>query len=148
MWKANIPALLRRLTDRYRVEPGQTAGSMKLLDTIQPVSDTDELRRRPRILKSNFDISVNPATLFTVPEGKRWRVHRLYKEITIGSTMIRLYDRAGGFMRILPNGTGEREDALFGIIMEAGWYFYASTTTNGADTSITFAFLVEEEDSF
>lgn len=138
--------LVRRFNlQAYPISPDETVG---LQETIQPVTQVDDLLREGKVDTEAVDISgAGRVTAFTVPQGKRWKLLWLWKEATTAVTEIRVFDGVVGIIVILSSTTAASKD-MGSKVMEEGWSIDASGTGNGADNARSINIWYEEEDAF
>lgn len=154
--RIELEDLWRRLATRYKARRSgeEDEGYPVLLETLQPVTDFDELAKETKIEIETVSIDSQAAfTFFTVPLGKRWRL-KVMRAARVagdyqfsqflafdGSTSIPLYNCANS----------NDETTLFEgqeIIIPEGWtiqiYFPAGSSTG----NYTARLLIEESDAF
>lgn len=120
-----------------------------LEERVQPVTDFDELAREVKVDRVVVDLSGGGnVPLFTVPKGKRWRIHHLRKPTTVGNVNVRYNDTSETKNIILiENTTSVTHEKYDRMPMDQEDYLYAH---NGdvADISSDFNIIYEEEDAF
>ncbi len=142
----------KRLITRFKAYTTIEKEVPELLETVQPVTNVDDLLGEPQCLAdAAVDLSGGgTVTLFTVPDGKRWTLKGFYKGATVGTVYNNIVDasRASGQTFGLVVGKTAEElvhrleypmDQKDSIIAGGG---------NVADSSIIFKCFVIEEDAF
>ena len=149
--KINKPALIRRLTDRFGIEPGVIAPYMNLLPMVVLVSNADELLAEAKIGYEAKNLTAAAGTFtsyFEVPTGKRWRLLHIWKASTAGGSIFKIKER-GGTARAWDAGlTADKIWELQGVKVDEGAQLGLDTTGNGGDTGIVMVLFYEEEDAF
>jgi len=152
MFTIRKPEILRRLVNRYGIEPLLTAGGFLLSHVIVPITDADELLQTPGVANATTDISAAVVYLpiFVVPKGKRWRLLAIHRAGTTGTSRVRVTPAPGLLaFRMGPGATGESTwfagtDKHY---VEEGGDVGMDTTNNGADTAIQCQVWYLEEDA-
>jgi len=144
----------RRLTNRFQLETGVVIGSAPEVSTsIIPVTQVDDLLRDPRALDSGaFDLSGGGSltvTMFTVPTGERWNVHRIFRTSTVAGSRVRVIDPLNDNIALTLAGTAE-EIVDFGspFYMNEGWILGMQETGNGGDVNESLNILITSEEAF
>ena len=121
-----------------------------LSETVTPITNVDELLRRPQIAALDTD-DIDATHTFTVPVGKRW----LFRAISSYRV------EAGGIIHYMRNELGAGYDIRLGsnssanvlnefitpVIMDAGWSVRA-VYGEGVSGPISTRILFEEEDAY
>jgi len=121
----------------------------ELAETVSPVTILDDLARAVYVGNATVNISAGAATAFTVPDGKRWRLHVFQKPATSGTTVaIYVNDPVSGRdVTIVAAGGAAVTQHLYGVPCDRGWLIRVSQGAGG-DTSVGVQLLYEEEDAY
>lgn len=148
--------LWKRLATRFkaRVSGEEDEGYPVLLDTLQPVTDFDELAKTQKIVLSTVSIDAQSAfTFFTVPQGKRHRLKVMRAARVAGDYQFSQFLLGDGSVSlpIFLCSASNDETTLFEgqeVIIPEGWeisiYFPAGTVTG----NYTARILIDEMDAF
>lgn len=135
----------RRKTDTDPEDPDHPV----LLETVQPITDFDELAKEGKVINSTADLSGGGnVTVFTVPDGKRWRILHLRKAATDGTVPLTIVDTSENLTdRIVEGSTGATNFTGNPPTLDEKDIIRASSGAVG-DAAILFTGFVEEEDAF
>lgn len=119
---------------------------------VSPVTSFDELLRDTEYAQVNKDISAGAGSFVayhTVPKGKRWIIHRVFKDTTTANSRIAVSNDGGStFFYCSAAGTVELQVDMNRLPMEEEWAIGLMTTGNGADNSRGLDIYYQEEDAF
>lgn len=121
-----------------------------LLETVQPITNFDELAKIPVASRVARDISAGAgATVayFTVPQGERWTLKFFYKEGTTANTQTRV-NIDGQDANISVLGTTNAAQALYDLVLEEGDFIGLRTTGDVGDNARTCDLIYVKEDAF
>ena len=149
MKKITLARIMQRLKDRFDLDD-LTPEEFAVIEKVFLMTDVDELLREPKIASQSRDISgaTGHTTYFTVPAGKRWRLHAMSAQGTTGNSNVSIYD---GTTRcpIIASGTGATNKELgHPIPLDENWEIQRQNTNNGGDTSRSLTLIYEEEDAY
>lgn len=147
------PDILRRLTDRFGIEPGAVASDMLMPGLVLLVSDVNELQLVDKIV---IDIFVVNSTGYKegvqVPAGKRWNLLGVTLFVSTGSHTTSELGFTDGTTRFKLKSYSSLQTVLYEPtclkVLKEGWkpYCYVDGYTTIGDG--TFYLLVRESDSF
>lgn len=148
-WKANVPTAFKRLFSRLKITSSGEAVPL-LSEVIVPVTDMDDLMRRPKIVSASVTTGGSGlATGPTVTTGKRWLLRALWVTRTGGTANIdawgiynvattridcQQFTAAANYAVVLPQP----------LTLDSGWAIYGSFSGAAAHDIIA---LVDEEDT-
>jgi len=115
-----LSSLWLRLFTRLRTKAGMLPRPAYLLDTVQPVTDIDDLLRVASGVTVARDLQAAAGTFttyWTVPAGEKWRLMSVWREGTTAVTRIAL-NMSGTFARISISATDELAILPTGIILD------------------------------
>jgi len=142
-----------RLSSRFLIEPvpADATPAPGVGTEIIPVTHVDELLRETQTAQAlAVDISGAVAfnSMFTVPEGKRWRVKNIHREATTGTSQVAVRGSVGGVIAYLTILATAEQVWSGTMVLEQTDQVGLMRTGNGADTSIDTDIIYEEEDAF
>jgi hypothetical protein len=143
-------AALGRLGRRLRI---QGDGQQPYISPyISATTDLDELLRTPKLppqVAKDLTSGTAYTAYFTVPTGKRWKIFKIFRDGTTGTSRVRIARTDGQSIPLTNNETtGKVIDIDAPLTMDEGWSVGMNATNNGADTNIGMNILYEEEDAF
>jgi len=161
--RIELENLWRRLATRFkartRVPPEERGEYPELLQTLQPITNFDEVARQPKVkVVSAYDPgSTGNKTLFIVPAGKRWHIRSCFAERETGATLtisrvVVLDFSEGNAESILEYFTAATEHStLFdgqSIILDEYDTLQVFLAAYTAGDTLSGNCLIEEEDAF
>lgn len=144
----------RRLYNRFDIEVGVVEGSAPEVGTsIIPVTQIDELLKQARAIVSDVMDLTGAGSLtvpgFTVPVGERWKLFRLWRSSTVGSSRIRIVDPLNSDIILTLSGTAEEIVNLGSdFTLEEGWVIGLQETNDAGDSAETLHALITSEEAF
>lgn len=142
-------AVIRRLFDRFKLDPTGASDTF-LLPIIIPVTMVDDLLADVHIVQDILDISGVAGTFVsarTVPNGKRWKLKRVWVENTTGGTSFRAGQIGSVARQLSPAIQAAAWTENLDIRLNEGDAYGLAGTGNGADTTRAINMVYEEEDA-
>lgn len=143
--------IVRRLIERFDLEPDIAAALLLLAPYILPVTQVDELLREPKAEAATKDLRPAAAyvTFLTCGDLKRWSLRACKVPSTTGNTKVALIVREGEEVRAFTdNMTAGGVVELYGIKIERGGSIGLFSTGDAADANKALTVFYEEEDAF
>lgn len=145
-------SLFTRLYTRFGLEPTPVppGGRPEISTTIFPVTQADELFRRPSSGGGNADLSGSAYVAFdSVPDGERWTLKYLKLVGTTGTIPLAVVVLRGGVPReISPDSASEAEYVGNPIILDEGGSFGAIGGGQAGDNVRGWNAIFEVSDAF
>lgn len=153
---ARLSLLWIRLQNRFKTSQVFGAEPPRILESIQPITNADELLQIPKVsgLSKTFtELTTGMFLVFTVPEKKRWIAHTITAEVISGTMTIDrivLYDLGllGVTIWNVAAGTYINGYLREKLVLEAGWKLYVNIVTHTVLAGLESRIVYTEEDAY